>query len=153
MVAKSTGLRSEANNTVLPVFKIHFKFFHFLDLGSIFLIIFLVLGEKFINLPLVFVFDEVQIGLVIEEHDIDVSFCTPAAVTAVSGLIAFPGHRLAAKSPAESNVRITAFSKVGEFSAFNINHCDIFIVHASAALVSGQEKAAVRTPFKIEVTI
>ncbi len=74
-------------------------------------------------------------------------------MTAITGLVTLPSHRLASHRPTESHIGITAFGEVGKSSVFYINKSYILIIHASAALISCENPTAVGTPFKGKVSI
>ena len=158
MVPQHIGKTGNATDALVSGVKFRNQFRH-LSGHTVLFLLFLLLGNGFVsekhlvNLHLLLAPAELRIGLSIEEHDINVSFGPPTAVAAVAVLVAFPGHGLSAKGPAETAVGIAAAGKVGDGSVFDADHGDILVVPAAVGHPIGQEITAVRTPGKLLVPI
>ena len=74
-------------------------------------------------------------------------------MAAVAGLVALPGHGLAAHRPLEIAVGIAAQGEVGDLSGFHIYQADIIVIHALLALIAGEDVTAVRAPLETEVAV
>ena len=162
VVTDPAGIAGKAYDTVETALEFEFDFFWFLVVGAVllfFLLLLLVLGGLFVALEKIFYLlhilaaGKVEIGLVIEEHYVDISFGSPTSVAAVAGLVGGVGHGLPAHGPFEIAVRIAALGKVGHLAASHIDEADIFVVHALSALVGRKDITAVRAPFKLDVAV
>ena len=74
-------------------------------------------------------------------------------MTPVSVLVGLPYHCLAAESPAEGAVIVSALSQVSNFFSVNVNESDVAVVPSAFSLVRGQKIMAVRTPFERNVAV
>ena len=155
VVAKSSGESCQLDDPVLSVLQIQDELLDFLSslllclhavLGFL-LVLFLVLVQLG-NVSVFLVFHEFCIVLSIEEHDVDVAFCTPASVAAVSGLVGGPCHGLSATCPTESSVSISALGQVGYLTGLSVDYSYILVVPSSVRLVVAEDVPAVWTPFE-----
>ena len=90
MGSYSAGIPGQAEDSVLPVFKVELDFLNLLHavLLLILLVVFLlVTGKHLGNLGALLVPEELRHCLGIEEHDVYVSLCSPASVAAVTVLV------------------------------------------------------------------
>ena len=161
MVAEAPGVTGEAHDAVFPAteFQLHRIGLAFGRLGAVFglglFFLFLLLGalDELLYLLHILGLAELGEGFVVEEHGVDVAFGAPAAVAAEAGAVALPCHGLAAESPAEGAVAVAALREVGQGAALHIDKGDVLVVHASAALIDGEDAAAVGAPFEGHVAV
>ena len=161
VVAQAAGMAGKTNYTVFPAaeFQLHRIRLAFCRLGTVFglFLVFLLLLlrslDELLYLLHVFALAELRVGLVIEEHQEDVAFGAPAAVAAVAGLVALPGHSLAAERPAEIAVAVAAFGEVRDGAALYVDKGDVVVIHTAAALIGGEDAAAVGTPGEGHVAV
>ena len=90
MGSYSAGIPGQAEDSVLPAFKVELDFLNLLHtvfLLIILLVFLLVAGKHLGNLGALLVPEELCHCLGIEEHDVYVSLCSPASVAAVTVLV------------------------------------------------------------------
>ena len=121
MVSHHVGKTSEAFDSHIPVLKVKLYLFNLVGqrvlLGLLLFLFGLLFTKKhLVYLLLLLASAKVSIGFAVEEHNIDVSLGTPAAVAAEAVFVAFPGHGLAAQCPAEVSVGVSAAGEVCYFS-------------------------------------
>ena len=159
MVSHPGGDPGQAQDAVVTVVKVEDEFVHlaFLRLDAVFgffLLGFLViLLQEFLDILFFLVPGKLVICFSVEEHDVYVLLRTPAAVAAVAGTVRSPGHRLAAQSPAEIAVGVSAPGQVGDLAGLDFDQGDVGVVPASVRLVLAQQELAVRTPFEAQVPV
>ena len=74
-------------------------------------------------------------------------------MTPVSVLVGLPYHCLAAESPAEGAVIVSALRQVRNFFSVNVYEGNVAVVPSAFCLVGGQKIMAVRAPFKRNVAV
>ena len=161
MVAEASGVTGKTHDAVFPAaeFQLYRIGLAFCSLGAVLgfglFFLLLLLGALYELLYLLHILGLAELGegFVVEEHGVDVAFRAPAAVAAEAGTVALPCHGLAAESPAEGAVAVAALGEVGQGSALHVDKGDVFVVHASAALIDGEDAAAVGAPFEGHVAV
>ncbi len=92
MVAESSGEACESEYSISPVCKVELEFLALLGCCAVLLLVFLLFfgcllvfsGEKFCDFIVFLLSEEFAHCLRVEEHDIYVIFCAPAAVASVT---------------------------------------------------------------------
>ena len=94
------------------------------------------------------------VSIHIEEHHIVVALGAPAAVTAISGTVAFKKHGLATKHPTGRTLVVATLGKVMHLAiSAGIYQGNVAAVPTASTYIAGQQPLAVRTPLKPQVAI
>ena len=161
MVSKPSGELGESECPFCDIVQIELEFLALL-VGSAVLLLFLLFfflcflvtfGKKCCDGLVFLVSEELGHGLSVEEHDVAVVFCTPAAVASETILVRLPDHGFSAECPSEGHVVVTALCKVGHFFRVDVHEGDVHVVPSSVCLICGEKIVAVRTPFEVYVAI
>ena len=134
--------------TVLTVFLIFLVFFVLL-LGRVLgrLHAFLIEGAVFLVELGKFV------GFLVQIHDVDVIFSSPASVTAIACAVGSPDDGLSAQGPLGLLVAISALGEVDDLLTVDAYGSNVVIVPAAAADVRRQNPAAVGRPAEVHVAV
>ena len=82
--------------------------------------------------------------LAVEEHDVNIIFCSPTAMTAITGPVRRPDHRFSIQHPFGVVVGVAAFGQVGHFAAaVRFHQNDVRIVPSSDRDIFSEEPFAV----------
>ena len=162
----------EADDTIFTVCKVELQFFYLFWFYFLFLTFFLIFGFlffflslfSFLFLSLFWIFfpksilllahAELVVSIYVKEHDVSISFGSPATMTTVTSTVALENNCLAAKSKTGTTVVISRIGDIMYFLAsIGFYKSDIWIVPSSVTDVGGYEPTTIRTPIEILVAI